>query len=97
VSDFHHGLLEVYYTGQQRLEANPYRQYSADYVVVGLLAERRVGPVRLFINAENFTDTRQTRWEALVRPSPGPDGRWTVDAWAPLDGRVVNGGIRWNF
>jgi len=25
------------------------------------------------------------------------DGRWTVDAWAPLDGRVLNGGIRLKF
>jgi len=27
----------------------------------------------------------------------GVDGRWTVDAWAPLDGRNINGGIRVNF
>ncbi len=26
-----------------------------------------------------------------------PDGRWTVDAWAPLDGRVMNGGARLSF
>jgi len=25
------------------------------------------------------------------------DGRWTVDAWAPLDGRVINGGVRFVF
>jgi hypothetical protein len=25
------------------------------------------------------------------------DGRWTVDAWAPLDGRSVNGGLRVRF
>src|SRR5262245_48135313 len=32
--------LEVYYTGQQRLEANPYRTRSRGYVSFGLLAER---------------------------------------------------------
>ena len=37
---------------------------------------------------------RQTRWDSLLRPSQGVDGRWTVDAWAPLDGRVFNGGVR---
>ena len=26
-----------------------------------------------------------------------PDGRWTVSAWAPLDGRVFNGGVRLAF
>ena len=89
--------LEAYYTGPQRLEANPYRSRSRGYISFGLLAERRFGPVRLFINAENLTDARQTRWDSLVRPAPGPDGRWTVDAWAPLDGRVFNGGLRLAF
>ena len=86
--------LEVYYTGEQRLEVNPYRSVSRPYVIVGLLGERRFGRWRLFVNAENLTDVRQTRWDSLLRPSRGVDGRWTVDAWAPLDGRVINGGIR---
>ena len=30
--------IEVYYTGRQRLEVNPYRERSAPYVIVGLLA-----------------------------------------------------------
>jgi len=89
--------LEVYYTGRQRLEVNPYRSESRPYVVVGLLVERRVGRARVFVNAENLTNVRQTRWDSLLRPSTGPDGRWTVDAWAPLDGRVVNGGLRFDF
>jgi iron complex outermembrane receptor protein len=89
--------LEVYYTGVQRLEANPYRAESRPYVVVGALAERRFGAFRFFVNAENFVDTRQTRWDPLVRPTQGTDGRWTVDGWAPLDGRVFNGGVRIEF
>jgi iron complex outermembrane receptor protein len=89
--------MEVYYTGRQRLEVNPYRDESEPYVIVGFLAERRFGRARLFINAENVTNTRQTRWDPLVRPSQGVDGRWTVDAWATLDGRVFNGGVRFDF
>ncbi len=89
--------LELYYTGRQRLEQNPYRDQSRPYLVVGLLVEKRVGRVRAFVNAENVTDVRQTRWDSLLRPSRGVDGRWTVDAWAPLDGRVVNGGVRIDF
>lgn len=89
--------FEWYYTGTQRLEENPYRTRSEPYVIVGLLAERQFGRVRLFVNGENLTNTRQTRWDPLVRPSRAPDGRWTVDAWAPLDGRTVNGGIRVQF
>ena len=89
--------LEVYYTGRQRLEVNPYRAESRPYVIVGMLVEKRVGPARLFLNAENVTNVRQTRWDPLVRPSRGVDGRWKVDAWAPVDGRAVNGGVRVGF
>jgi outer membrane receptor for ferrienterochelin and colicins len=88
---------ECYYTGQQRLEVNPYRSSSLPYILVGLLAEHSFGHFRIFVNTENLTNIRQTRWDPLLRPSQGPDGRWTVDAWAPLDGRVLNGGLRLNF
>jgi len=89
--------IEVYYTGRQRLEVNPYREVSEPYVILGALAEKRIGRVRIFLNAENLTNVRQTRWDSLLRPSRGVDGRWTVDAWAPLDGRGVNGGVRVGF
>jgi iron complex outermembrane receptor protein len=89
--------VECYITGPQRLEANPYRETSETYVIAGMLAEKRFGAVRLFLNAENITGVRQTTWDSLVRPSQGVDGRWTVDAWAPLDGRVFNGGVRVSF
>ncbi len=89
--------LEIYYTGRQQLEANPYRDISEPYTLVGVLMERRVGPVRLFINLENLTDVRQHQWDPVLRPDRARDGRWTVDAWAPLDGRVINGGIRVQF
>jgi len=86
--------FELYFTGRQRLEVNPFRTESEAYVIVGLLAERRVGRVRLFINGENLTGTRQSRFDPLLRPSRAIDGRLTVDAWAPLEGRVINGGLR---
>ena len=89
--------IESYYTGRQRLEQNPYRAESKPYVLFGFLAERRFGRVQLFVNVENLADVRQTRWNPMLRPNRGIDGRWTVDAWAPLDGRVLNGGIRLKF
>ena len=91
------GGFELYYTGRQRLEANPYRDVSEPYTVAGVLIERRVGPLRLFANLENLTDVRQHRWDPILRPNRARDGRWTVDAWAPLDGRVINGGVRVRF
>ena len=89
--------VEVFYTGRQRLDHNPYRTESEPYWIVGILAERRFGPVRLFINGENLTNRRQTRYDPLVRPQQHVDGRWTVDAWVPLEGRTINGGMRLSF
>jgi iron complex outermembrane receptor protein len=90
--------LECYYTGTQRLEYNPYRDQSRPYVLVGAMAEHKVSAhVKLFLNLENLSNVRQTRWDPLLLPTREADGRWTVDAWAPLDGRAINGGARFNF
>lgn len=89
--------LELYYTGRQELEENPYRTTSRPYFVTGLLVERRFGNARVFVNAENLLDTRQTGYDPLVLPERSPEGRWTTDAWAPLEGRVLNAGVRFEF
>ena len=75
--------IEWDYTGRQSLEENPYRTLSEPYMILGLLAEKQFGRVRLFVNGENLTGVRQTRWDPLLRPTRAVDGRWTVDAWAP--------------
>jgi outer membrane receptor for ferrienterochelin and colicins len=90
--------LELYYTGRQRLDENPYRSESRPYLIVGLMGERaivtRAGTARLFLNLENLTNVRQTRTDRLVLPSRGAGGRWTTDAWTDLAGFTVNGGVR---
>jgi iron complex outermembrane receptor protein len=86
--------LEIYYTGRQALEENPYRDQSRPYLILGLLAERHLGPARVFINLENLLDVRQTRYDPLVLPARSAEGRWTTDVWAPLEGRVINAGVR---
>jgi outer membrane receptor for ferrienterochelin and colicins len=89
--------IEWYYSGRQALEENPYRATSEPYMILGVLAEKQVGRVRLFVNGENLTGVRQTRWDSLLRTTRAIDGRWTVDAWAPLEGRNINGGLRVRF
>jgi iron complex outermembrane receptor protein len=86
--------LEAYYVGRQELEDDPYLDSGRPYVLLGALARRRFGRLLVFVNAENLLDVRQTREEPIVLPARRPDGRWLVDAWAPLDGRVLNGGVR---
>ncbi|HUE86636.1 MAG TPA: TonB-dependent receptor, partial [Vicinamibacterales bacterium] len=70
--------IEWYYTGRQALEENPYRPTSEPYMILGLLAEKQFDRVRLFINGENLTGVRQTRWDPLLRQTRAVDGRWTV-------------------
>ena len=86
--------LEVYYSGTQSLSENPFRSESKPYFEVGLMGEMVLGRYRFFLNLENILNVRQTREDPLVRPFRAPDGRWTVDAWAPLEGFVANAGVR---
>jgi iron complex outermembrane receptor protein len=89
--------VEFFYTGVQALDDNPYRTRSVPYLLMGATAQQRLGPWRLYANVENIANVRQTDTDPLVLPSRAPDGRWTTDAWAPLDGRVVNAGVRLDF
>jgi outer membrane receptor for ferrienterochelin and colicins len=89
--------LEFYYTGRQELEENPYRDRAPSHVIIGFLGERRFSAFRVFLNAENLLDTRQTRHDPLMRPAQTSDGRWITDVWAPLEGRSFNAGVRWFF
>jgi iron complex outermembrane receptor protein len=89
--------LELSYTGHQRLEEDPYRETSVPYWDLNALAELRIGDTRVFLNALNLTDVRQTRFDPLVLPARAADGRWTTDVWAPLEGRVFNAGVRLEF
>jgi iron complex outermembrane receptor protein len=89
--------LEAYYTGRQELDDDPYRANSKPHFILGFLVDRRFGRFRVFLNAENMLDTRQTKYVSLVRPARTPDGRWITDVWAPLEGRAFNGGVWISF
>ena len=93
--------LELYYTGRQALDDNPYRASSRPYLIVGLLGERWIetpaGTARVFLNLENIGNVRQTRYDPLLLPERGKGGRWTTDAWTELSGFTMNGGVRFRF
>ena len=78
--------IEWYYTGRQSLEENPYRAVSEPYMILGLLAEKQFGRIRLFVNGENLTGVRQTRWDPLLRP--------TRAVGRPMDRRCVGAARR---
>ena len=61
----------------------------------GVLVERTIDQFVLFLNGENLTDTRQTRYESLLT-SPNNTPQFT-DIWAPLDGLFVNIGVKFKM
>jgi outer membrane receptor for ferrienterochelin and colicins len=81
--------LEAYYYSSQKLSDG---STSRGYWLCGFMAERIWKKVSLFINFENFLDSRQTRYESIYTGSiSNPVFR---DIYAPLEGFVVNGGIK---
>ena len=88
---------EISYSGVQSLEEDPYRSTSPAYWTINVLGELRVSDAHLFLNAENVTDVRQTHYDPLLLPTQSPQGPWTTDVWAPLEGRSFRAGVRFDF
>ena len=84
--------LEAYYTGEQ------YRRdftRTDNYWITGLMVLRKFKHISLYSNFENFSDTRQSRFENINLGSDmNPE---QLDIWAPLEGFVVNFGIIIDF
>lgn len=83
---------ELYYTGRQFISDFSEVQ---DYWVMGFLAMRTLGPVHIFVNFENFTDTRQTRFDEVVLPPH--NAPIFQEIWAPTDGFIFSAGVRLNL
>jgi iron complex outermembrane receptor protein len=67
-------------------------KYSPDYWTYGAVVEYTYRQLTLFGNVENFTNVRQTQYESL-KTAPYNTPQYTP-VWAPLDGIVVNAGIK---
>lgn len=65
---------------------------SQTLFTTGVVVERTVDNFILFVNAENFTDRRQTRFETTIT-APFNTPQFT-DIWAPLDGFFLNAGFK---
>lgn len=84
--------LEAYYFSKQRLTDNA---FGREYWICGFMVERLWEKFSLFINFENFLDTRQTRFDTIYTGTvSNPVFR---DIYAPLDGFVINGGVKLKF
>lgn len=81
--------LEAYYFAPQSLSDG---SIGRDYWIMGFMAEKLWEKFSVYINFENFLDARQTRFDMIYTGSLNqPQFR---DIYAPLDGFVINGGIK---
>lgn len=82
--------LEAYYYSPQQLSNGDVGQ---SFWIVGLMSEKKLGDkFSVFLNFENFLDTRQTRFGAIY--SGNITSPQFLDIYAPVDGFVVNGGFK---
>ncbi|MBC7826884.1 MAG: TonB-dependent receptor [Chitinophagaceae bacterium] len=81
--------LEAYYTSKQLLNDG---RSGRSYWVTGFMIEKLWKKISLFINFENFTNTRQTRFDTIYTGSI--DNPIFRDIYAPVDGFIINGGIK---
>ena len=85
--------LEAYYFSPQKLGDG---STGDSYWITGLMTEKRLNEhFSLFLNFENILDTRQTAFDTIYTGSlENPDFR---DIYAPVDGFVINGGVKINL
>ncbi|MBA3674743.1 MAG: TonB-dependent receptor, partial [Chitinophagaceae bacterium] len=84
--------LEGYFTGKQYLSDGT---RTPAFEELGFMAEKIFKKFSLYINFENFTDTRQSRFKNVVN---GSHLNPTFDEiWTHTEGFVVNGGVKLRF
>lgn len=87
-SDFKTGV-EFYYGSSQTLSD---RSRTRSLGEIGLFGEKTFGKYSLFINAENLTDVRQSRYGRVVGP-PHQNPSF-AELYTHTEGRIFNGGIK---
>ncbi|OYX12113.1 MAG: hypothetical protein B7Z16_16900, partial [Algoriphagus sp. 32-45-6] len=85
--------LEAYYFSPQQLNDGA---VGKSYWIMGLMGEKYFGEgFSVFLNFENLLDTRQTDFDTIYTGSlSNPVFR---DIYAPVDGFVINGGVKLSF
>lgn len=81
--------LEAYYFSKQSLSDGT---NGKPYWITGFMAEKLWEKFSVYINFENFLDTRQTRFGNIYTGSI--NNPVFKDIYAPLDGFVINGGLK---
>lgn len=84
--------IEAYYFSPQKLSDGTNGQ---QYTICGLMIEKLFENFSVYLNFENFLDVRQTKFDKIYT------GTITnpvfSDIYAPLDGFIINGGVKFKL
>ncbi len=91
-------FLKNHYLGYTFTDA--VRKFDRTNTINPLTAKHRINAnviefLSLFVNFENFTDTRQSRWGAMC--TGNIQNPQFAEIYAPTDGFVANAGFRLRF
>lgn len=84
--------FEAYYTSPQFLYNGTGTKYYWD---LGLMVEKFFGKISVYVNAENFLDTRQSRYKPVVsgtHTNPVFD-----EIWTHTEGRIFSAGLKFKL
>jgi iron complex outermembrane receptor protein len=85
--------VELRFTGRQTV-ADSALAPSRAYGTVDARVEKRVRRAILFARGSNLLNVRQSQYAPVLRSVSGAARQFADNVWAPLDGLVVNAGVR---
>ncbi len=83
---------ETYYTGAQSLSDG---SKTNAYWLMGFMLLRTIKDTDIYINFENFTDTRQSRYSPIVNSEHASP--IFSELWAPTDGFIFTAGVKFHL
>jgi iron complex outermembrane receptor protein len=85
--------LEAYFNSPQLLTNG---RTGKSYWIMGLMSEKMIGNgISVFLNFENFLNTLQSDFD-IIYTGDISEPIFT-DIYAPMDGFVINGGVKWKI
>jgi iron complex outermembrane receptor protein len=85
--------VAVHFVGSQAPADSTFGK-GTPYVTLDARMEKHIRRVVVFVYGKDLTGVHQLQFGPVLRPSSGPAGQWADNAWAPLEGRVINAGLR---
>jgi iron complex outermembrane receptor protein len=88
--------VELRYTGAQAVADSSLAPTRA-YATVDARVEKHVRDAILFVRGSNLLNVRQSQFTPVVRSASGAARQFSDNVWAPLDGFVLNAGLRFLY